>query len=95
MMCTVEQFKDARQIQKWLTCDRDKEFYVTNGDDPKEGEDKEPQEVIDEIMADVEKKMECLDAIEKHNNQWADRMNTKKDSARSQRATFEFMGHFS
>ena len=56
--------KDAEQKQKA----NDKDYYV-NGD-----QHDEPQEVIDQIMADVEKKMECLDAIEKHNDKWADRM---------------------
>ena len=46
---------------------------------------KEPQEAIDQIMADVEKKMECLDAIEKHNDQWADRM-SKSDSDKFQKS---------
>ena len=41
----------------------DESFYVTQN-----------QEAIDEIMANVEQKMECLDAIGKHNNRWEKRI---------------------
>ena len=41
---------------------------VTNPDD-------NAQEALDEIMANVEQKMECLDAIGKHNQRWEKRMN--------------------
>merc|ERR1712083_993165 len=59
----------------------DESFYVKNlsndghisgsAANPK---DREPQEAIDEIMANVEQKMECLDAIGKHNDRWGKRM---------------------
>lgn len=42
----------------------DESFYVV----------KESQNAIDEIMANVEQKMECLDAIGKHNNRWEKRI---------------------
>ena len=42
---------------------------------------KEPQEAIDEIMASVEKKMECLDEVEKHNDKWVHRMSANLDEA--------------
>merc|ERR1711874_304313 len=59
----------------------DESFYVKNSsnDDASSGSGiaaaaKEPQEAIDEIMANVEQKMECLDAIGKHNNRWEKRI---------------------
>ena len=43
---------------------------------------KEPQEMIDEIMANVEKKMEHLDEIEKHNDKWVNRMSANMDEVK-------------
>merc|ERR1739842_28000 len=57
----------------------DESFYVKkSSNDGTSGiataKPKEPQEAIDEIMANVEQKMECLDAIGKHNNRWEKRI---------------------
>ena len=55
----------------------DESFYVKNSsNDGTSGsaKTKEPQEAIDEIMANVEQKMECLDAIGKHNSRWEKRI---------------------
>ena len=55
----------------------DESFYVKT----------EPQEAIDEIMANVEQKMECLDAIGKHNNRWEEKLETQQ-----QRESFDMNG---
>ena len=55
----------------------DESFYVQtkkSSNNSNENPPKEPQEAIDEIMANVEQKMECLDAIGKHNNRWEKRI---------------------
>ena len=49
----------------------DESFYVSASDVKNK---KEPQQAIDEIMAHVEQKMECLDAIGKHNSRWEKRI---------------------
>ena len=52
----------------------DESFYVSNNNGDHDLVKKEPQEAIDEIMVGVEQKMECLDAIGKHNDRWEKRI---------------------
>ena len=48
----------------------DESFYVSVTK-----KDPDAQKALDEIMENVEQKMECLDAIGKHNQRWEKRMN--------------------
>ena len=52
---------------------------VTNTKNNPENDDN-AQEALDEIMANVEQKMECLDAIGKHNQRWEKRMNNSSSN---------------
>ena len=55
----------------------DESFYVqtkNSSNNSNENPPKEPQEAIDEIMANVDQKMVCLDAIGKHNDRWEKRI---------------------
>ena len=52
---------------------------VTNTKNNPENDDN-AQEALDEIMANVEQKMECLDAIGKHNQRWEKRMNNNSSN---------------
>ena len=67
----VEQRQKDEQKRRYIN---DASFYV------QADKNEHPQEAIDEIMANVEQKMECLDAIGKHNNRWEEKLEGQRES---------------
>ena len=68
----VEQRHKDEEARKRVN---DESFYVSAAEVKRKASDEDAQKALDDIMAKVEQKMECLDAIGKHNQRWEKRMN--------------------
>ena len=68
----VEQRHKDEEARKRVN---DEAFYVSAAEVKRKASDEDAQKALDDIMAKVEQKMECLDAIGKHNQRWEKRMN--------------------
>lgn len=75
LLASISDFdREAAKIVQQRQKDEEKRRYIN--DESFYVKTEQPQEAIDEIMANVEQKMECLDAIGKHNNRWEEKLGT-------------------
>merc|ERR1711953_511920 len=91
LLASISDFdREAAKIVQQRQKDEEKRRYIN--DESFYVKTEQPQEAIDEIMANVEQKMECLDAIGKHNNRWEEKLGAETSQEEQQRESFDMTG---